>query len=433
MKKSELNKQWQKELARVQRLINKAKKQGVEFEFDPIPKEPKRITESSVQRLKKIDIDKIKKAGKITEPEPLKLKQKSAGEIKEHKPRRIGVEKIEPKKRRRPPNLTDEQRSARAKKAAETRKSKLTPEEIAERERRKQEAYRHRLDTLKETRRLAREAREQRLANDPEAQAELHRKRSEAAKKAAETRKQRETPEQRSARAKKAAETRAKNKAEKEQQITPQKEPISAPPPPPPTTDAPEITPNEGVDPLTGELIDVKEQEKQASKKPKQKRYSESEYHKLIARRDELRPSLTEIDDYTEEVNIIETLKEELYYAVNEDIADLLLDELNQVIEDKNDESPQAYQAWLNSVKNAAPELLDNVYGIVDESDGEKVKNKAVSFLMVIHGGYGQIPQGTLEQVEQLANEFSYYAVKDTRYQKQRKILRAKKIRSRLQ
>ena len=413
MKKSELKKQWQKELARVQRLINKAKKQGVEFDFDPIPKEPKRITESSVQRLKKIDIDKIKKAGKITEPEPLKLKQKSAGEPIERKPRRMGVEKIEPKKRRRPPNLTDEQRSARAKKAAETRREKLTPEEIAERERRKQEAYRHRLDTLNEIRRLAREAREQRLANDPEAQAELHRKRSEAAKKA--------------------AETRAKNKAEKEQQITQQKEPISAPPPPPPTTDAHEIKPTEGVDPLTGELIDVKEQKKQASKKPKQKRYSESEYHKLIAQRDELRPSLTEMDDYTEEVNIIETLKEELYYAVNEDIADLLLDELNQVIEDKNDESPQAYQAWLNSVKNAAPELLDNVYGIVDESDGEKVKNKAVSFLMVIHGGYGQIPQGTLEQVEQLANEFSYYSVKDTRYQKQRKILRAKKIRSRLQ
>ena len=136
MTKSELKKLWEKEQRRVKRLIAKAKKQGLEFDFDPTPKPPKRITEQSINRLKKIDLPKIKTYGKPIE-EPEKLHQKKL-EIEQRKPRHKGIEDTYIRKPRnaKPPQLTPEQLSKRARKAAQTRKLReQTDPEYAEKQR----------------------------------------------------------------------------------------------------------------------------------------------------------------------------------------------------------------------------------------------------------------------------------------------------------
>ena len=451
MTKSELKKLWEKEQRRVKRLIAKAKKQGTEFEFDPTPKPPKRITEQSINRLKKIDLPKIKTYGKpIEEPEKLHTKKL---EIEQRKPRVKGIEETYVKKGRHghPPELTPEQRSERARKAAQTRKLREQNDpEYAERQRTV------RLKNLEK----AREAKasltpEQRSERARKAQASLTPKqRSERARKAAQTRKLREQtdPEyaerQRTARLKNLEKAReAKLKKKQAQQTAPEqtkqdKEPTK-------TTTPKEIKPKQkqgdivGIDPLTGEAltqtdIETRENKKQEQEKEQQeykeepntkeqqkKREKTTPYKELLKQRQEERKQLRE---YLEEGdNIIDTLKVELEHAVNEEVADLV----SNAIDDMQDafDTDQERLEWLQHIAENSSELLDRVYNLVDESDGEKVRNSVLATLIIIYNGYSNIPPQTLEDVEYLTNEFHF--TRGSKYQ--RKLIRAKKLRNRYQ
>ena len=54
MAKSELQKEYQKQRRRIQQFIKRAEKRGYVFETNPLPATPKKITQASVSRLKKI-------------------------------------------------------------------------------------------------------------------------------------------------------------------------------------------------------------------------------------------------------------------------------------------------------------------------------------------------------------------------------------------
>ena len=164
---------WKKEFRRIQRLArNISKGTNIVFTF---PKQPKRVEKESVERLRKITPQKLRE---LVTKETSKARAQDAVTIDIQKAART-KEPDEPKKGYRYQAITPEERSRRAKKAAETRKARgikpfgdMTPEE-----------------------------------------------RSARAKKAAATRKAKGitpfgnmTPEQRSARAKKAAATRRANK-----------------------------------------------------------------------------------------------------------------------------------------------------------------------------------------------------------------------------
>ena len=58
-KKSEIQQEYKKERNRIQRFIKGAEKRGYIFEDNILPKIPKRITKSSVARLKKLKPDTL--------------------------------------------------------------------------------------------------------------------------------------------------------------------------------------------------------------------------------------------------------------------------------------------------------------------------------------------------------------------------------------
>jgi hypothetical protein len=400
MNKTDLKKLWDKEIKRIERLAAKAVKQGVQFDFDSVPKDPKKITKAAVERLQKIDLPFIKEhtkpqEDKVTTPKPKKV------ETKPKKPRKTATEEVEPRKARTAPVLTPEQRSARAKKAAQSRMKRMTDEQRAK----MAENARKNIQNLTPEQRSARakKAAETRRANETPEQREQRiarasqnlknltpEQRSERAKKAAETRKKNETPEQRSERAKKAAETRTKNKELKEE-----KEPKTKAEEAPETEQKaderkPKETPKSavGIDPLTGEMLN--EPKKAYSPEESEERHEKSGLETPIE----------------ESLNLIDTLKAELDHAVNQQVADLLLEALDDAISEH--EIDGDYNEWYQSMNEMPSNIVEQVYTVKDDSDGERVRSNALAILIVIYGSYSNIPSSSIEQLEFLTSEYYY-------------------------
>lgn len=502
MAKAKLSNEWKKELTRVKRLIAKAKKQGVHFEFDPTPKTPKRITQKSLQRIKSIDLKDIKLKG--TTIEEIESKHRTESKSVERKAKTPSLN-TDIKKPRQAPLVTEEEAKRRAKKAQETRKKReeRNPKLAEKRKKQRAEQFRKNLEKKK-----------QRELSDPKYAEEQARLRKERAKKAAETRKKneelnKELAEQRkkqraeqfkknleskkqkelsdpkyaeeqarkrSEAAKKAAETRKLNKQNKEQietdediieeqEIEPSEsqetddhlkdivtevikkvgDPITKTmvealetkeeqeqdqeqepqineidvidfieEPSTPDTDEEETTDEqiENIDPLTGEVN---------PKPEKQKSYQE-----LLDMRRQEREDISNLP-YSEFDNILDTIRTELTHAVNEEISlylNSILDDLISYHEFVGDSVD-----WLQDIKDAGSELLSNVYRLVDESDGEKVRASVLSFLLIMYGSYGSIPDSVLERTEMLTSE--YYFHPSQVWKTQRRIIRRSKLSAR--
>ena len=181
---------FEKEIARINRLIAHAQAERGDIEFKSPPK-PKRITKQFIERLKAITPETIRQQGteevpKIKKPKVEKIEKKTRKAGFDDKPRkgyRIGhgnpqnLRRGKGNKKATPPTLTPDQRSAAAKKAAQTRKEKgikpfanLTPEQRSA---------------------AAKKAAQTRLEKGIKPFANLTKaQRSEAAKKAAQTRKE---------------------------------------------------------------------------------------------------------------------------------------------------------------------------------------------------------------------------------------------------
>lgn len=455
MKKSELKKQWEQELKRVQRLINQAKKQGLEFDFDPLPRTPKTVTERHIQRLRKIELDDILKRGRTTADtglEPPVIEHPKSKQLDQPTaPRKSGTHKQEPKHPRRPkhkqeePKKTPEElheiRKRAAKKAAQTRKQQeqADPELAKKRKEQRVENLRKGIETMKE-----------KEDNDPQYAERMK--------------------EMRSKRAKKASETRAINKEDKEEledeeveTEAPKKEtkpepkqdtPVEPQPAPATTpTDDQEIeqyeyeydkdywdTPEEergeniiGVDPITGEAITEKEKDKDRR----------TDYQKFLDMRNDERENLsTEISHLKTHIQddtilqtpldfgekIVDTIETELSHAVNEEIADYLQRCLDDAIDTHKDLGQ--YDTWLKQVAEYSEEVTNAVYNIIDDSNSERVKTSALNFLMIIYGSFGDIPPSALEDIEQLTEEF-LDSTKDYYRTQQRRLVRKKKLRER--
>ena len=199
-----------KELKRLERLVKKAQKQGIVFLASPLPKTPKRVRKENIEKIKTINLKKIKELGFIVDPEtgelksnkPLMLKKKQERLTPEELHRRrveAGRRTQETLRQRYADQLTEMRRqwALRGRTPAEKRE-RLSPEEL---HRRRVEAGRRTQETLS-----------QRFS--PE---ELSRKRSEWARRAQQTMRKRYTPEElheiRSEAAKRAAETRRSTRA----------------------------------------------------------------------------------------------------------------------------------------------------------------------------------------------------------------------------
>lgn len=151
-KPSKYSTQFDREIARLNKIIKQAENQGITFIKSPVPDKPKRVTKQAVEKIHAITASEIKSKGfKMSEsgvleefkPEKQSRKRKPFYELtpEEKKKRRSAAakkgwktrRKNQPKKRKKK-KLTPEQqhkkRSEAAKKAAETRKKKaaLDPE-----------------------------------------------------------------------------------------------------------------------------------------------------------------------------------------------------------------------------------------------------------------------------------------------------------------
>lgn len=196
-----------KELKRLERLVKKAQKQGIVFLSSPLPKMPKRVRKENIEKIKTINLKKIKELGFSVDIETGELKSNKSKINKkktEHQhltPEEVHQRRVEAGRRtqeilrRRYGNKLPKMRrqwALRGRASTEPR-GRLTPEEVHKRRveagRRTQETLRQRFSP-EELRKMrvewARRAQQtMRKRYTPE---ELHQMRSEAAKKAAETR-----------------------------------------------------------------------------------------------------------------------------------------------------------------------------------------------------------------------------------------------------
>lgn len=390
MKKYELIKQWEKEQKRIKRLVKKLAKEnaGIDFNFPII--RPKKITEASVRKLKKVkelDITKrIKKEQELNTPKkqkPTTIETNKEIRVANPKPY-VNHPRIKKVEEKREP-LSKEERSRIAKEAV----AKITPEKRKEMARK-----------AAETKRKKREA-------DPD----YAQKQREASLKNLE--KAREAKRNKQAEQIDTTDVKKEEQKETEQYVKEQQK-----------TDEKRDETVSGIDPITGEVLttnDIEDRKKSLRKDDKK------EYQKLLELRKQKREEISD-EPYNATENIIDTIREELNHAVNEDIADFiegLLDDAISYHEMMND-----YQEWLANMNLNKGDILSHIYRVIDESDGEKVRESAVGFLIAIYGSYGNIPESALETVEQLTSEY-YFGGFSPMQKRQRRILRSRKIRER--
>lgn len=390
MKKYELIKQWEKEQKRIQRLVKKLTKENTEIDFNfPIIR-PKKITEASVRKLKKVkELDitrRIKKEEELNAPKkqkPTTIEATNRKRIANPKPY-VSTPRIKKAEEKREP-LSKEERSRIAREAA----AKITPEKRKEMIRKATETKRKKREADPNYAQKQREASLKNLEKAREA------KRNKQAEPIDTTDVKKEEPKE------------TKQDVKEQQNIVEKTDETVS-----------------GIDPITGELLttnDIEERKKPLRKDDKK------EYQKLLELRKKKREEIKE-EPYNASENIIDTIREELNHAVNEDIADFIEGLLDDAI--SYHEIVDDYNEWLTGMNLNKDDILSRIYRVIDESDGEKVRESAVGFLIAIYGSYGNIPESALETVEQLTSEY-YFGVFSPTQKRQRRILRSRKIRER--
>lgn len=213
-------KAFEREVKRLSKLLKTAESKGIVFLTSPIPPKPKRVTDKSVERLRKITEPKLLAKGYTADQE--------TGELLPYKPPKtpakvtptVSTSKVKSKVSipvKRSPEELKQIRSQSAKKAAATRAKREA--ENPEYRRRMQEIRRRNLEKAREAQRKFRE-------EHPE---EAKRRASEAAKKAAETRAKRKPV--------------SIDKPESIKKPKKTKRPVTPPAPPPSTPSAPPSVP----------------------------------------------------------------------------------------------------------------------------------------------------------------------------------------------
>lgn len=226
-------KAFEREVKRLSKLLKSAETKGIVFLTSPIPPRPKRITEKSVERLRKITAPKLLSKGYTVDEE--------TGVLSHYKPPKSPTKSVstpttstattKPKVTlKRTPEELKQIRSQSAKKAAQTRAKREA--ENPEYRKRMQEIRKRNLEKAREAQRKFRQ-------EHPE---EAKRKASEAAKKAAQTRAKRKPVEV--------------DKPETTKKPKKTKTPVTPPTPPPPTPPTPPTEPEDQTNyPLESDLI----------------------------------------------------------------------------------------------------------------------------------------------------------------------------------
>lgn len=95
--KSPLEQEYKKELNRIKQFLRRANKRGFVWVKDPVPKQPKKITQKSVERLKKLTPEVLYKKGEYAEPETGLLIPGATGRKRE---RKLAIEKAKETRRK---------------------------------------------------------------------------------------------------------------------------------------------------------------------------------------------------------------------------------------------------------------------------------------------------------------------------------------------
>ena len=408
----QLEREFNREIKRLEKLVDIAVQKGVTYKTLPIPTKPEKITKDYVSKLKQITPSDIFSGMNLEDLETKLSELKPQAEIISHRTRRTApadVVKGEKKYEKLSPEELSARRSEAAKKAAETRRQREAsdPEYRA----RMQASRRASLEKLRERERTdpefaekMRQARLKALEKAREAQRqkasdqspEAKEKRKAAAQKAARTRKEREAsdPEFRERMQKIRKENLAKARANR----PPKKEKVKKTP-----EELKEIRKaaaqkagesrriHEASDPEFKAQMD--EIRKQNLEKARQKKYSKYIDEKLSD--ESYFTHVTDIPSRDEEVlydKLVDMLSKE-----DNDVSKYLLDKLNKVIED------EGHSAVLNRISAISDEVKELI-NAVQYKPYEDILKVAMERLLVVF--YGTVlPAAVQQELNDLIDE----------------------------
>ena len=339
----QLEELWEKEYNRIQRELKRLAKQNEEIGSIPMPRKPKRVTEASLQRLKKIDTDYLKKKVKSLSKEIGIQSKNETIENKTKKPRTSLTQ--EPTRKGRIKGngwvgITDEQRREELRKAREAQKKREAEDPVYAEAMRKKRA---------EAARKAREAQKKREAEDPEYAEAMRKKRAESARKARQAQKKREAeePEYAEAMRKKRAESARKAREAQKKR--------------------------EAEDPEYAEAMRKKREESLRKAREEKQRMSEDPEYSADKRnnyttREKTEKEISENDDKTEREitkDIVEKISDEIKEEIDfKEIDKKIGEELNNIYTDEY-ENDEVYETEIDEETQIG---IDTETGEIDDT-----------------------------------------------------------------
>ena len=360
---NQLEELWEKEYNRIQRELKKLAKQNEEIGTIPIPRKPKRVTEASVQRLKKIDTDYLKEKAKRLSKE---ISIQANHKVEESKPKRPRS-KLE----------YESTRKGRINRAKGNGFVGVTDEQ------------------RKENLRKAREAQRKREAEDPEYAEAMRKKRAESLRKAREAQRKRES----------------QNLAEKltdeiKEEIRNDNE-----------IDLQEI--NNKIDEDLSKIY-VEDESTLIGIDTETGEIDDTTLDIIETINNQQDTSITEYEpdeDYSRTNGIIDSLKDLLENPateMNKEYADVALRALDDII--TYNELNGTLKEWLESIERTPADLISNAEVISQSSDAGEVQQSTTDFLIILYGSYSEIPESVLESADAVKNQFSYRAFSSSKF-----------------